>query len=108
MTLQLPKSQAATVYIVVEAAAGGTIQSNPAIAGADFQRSIDGGAFAQMDSLPTNTRNDNNITIALSAAELAGDGLLIWWADAAGAEWLPGFLSIVTYDPTAGLRSQGL
>lgn len=75
------------------------LQAAPTIAAGDFQRSINGAAFANLDNLPTVTpAAGTRVQIILSAAETtaAAVGGEIWirWVDAAGAEWCDGYAVI--------------
>ena len=70
----------------------GLFKASPTIAAGDFQRSINGAGFANMDNLPTVTPAAGRLVqIVLSAAETtsAADGgvINIIGHDAAGAEW---------------------
>lgn len=63
-------------------------QANPTLAAGDFKVSIDGGAFANLASLPTVTpAAGKRIQVSLSAAEMNGDNITVLASDAAGAEW---------------------
>ena len=65
-----------------------TFKSNPTIASGDFKVSTDGGAFANLTTLPTVTpASGKAVKITLSAAEMNGDNILLVASDAAGAEW---------------------
>ena len=70
----------------------GLFKAAPTIAAGDFQRSINGGAFANLDNLPTVTPSGGKrVQIVLSASETtsAADGgnIYIVASDASGAEW---------------------
>ena len=70
----------------------GLFKAGPTIAAGDFQRSINGGAFANLDNLPTVTPAAGvRVQIVLSAAETtsAADGGTIYvrGVDASGDEW---------------------
>lgn len=67
-------------------------QSNPTIAAGDFQRSINGAAFANLDNLPTVTpASSTQVQIVLSTSETtsaaAGGRIKVRGIDASGAEW---------------------
>lgn len=63
-------------------------QSNPTIAAGDFKVSIDGGAFANLATLPAVTpAGSKAVLIDLSAAEMNGANIMVLCSDAAGAEW---------------------
>ena len=63
-------------------------QSNPTLAAGDFKISIDGGAFANLATLPTVTpASGKAVKFSFSAAEMTGDNIIVMASDAAGAEW---------------------
>jgi len=83
------------------------LQANPTIAAGDFQRSINGGAFANLDNLPTVTpAGGTRVEITLSVAETAAAGVSgkIWirWIDAAGAEWCDSWICFPVYATDSG------
>ena len=66
----------------------GTFQSNPTIAAGDFKVSIDGGALANLATLPAVTpASSKMVKFTLSTSEMNGDNVTIVASDAAGAEW---------------------
>lgn len=68
--------------------ATGAWQSNPTLAAGDVKLSIDGGALANLGTLPAVTPASSKLVkITLSQAETNGDNLTIIFSDAAGAEW---------------------
>jgi len=72
------------------------IQSSPTLAVGDFQRSINGAAFANLDNAPTVTpAADDRVEVTLSVAETTaatfGGEILVKWEDQVGAEWCSGF-----------------
>jgi hypothetical protein len=74
-------------------------QAAPTLAAGDFKVSIDGGAFANLASLPTVTpAGGTRVQIALSAAEMNGDNIMVQCIDAAGGEWDD---VIITFDLSA-------
>lgn len=83
------KNSAFIIYIGLPAtAAPSTFKSNPTIASGDFQVSTDGGALANLTTLPTVTpASSKMVKISLSAAEMNGDNVTVVCSDAAGAEW---------------------
>lgn len=84
-------------YIQLEANAGGSYVSNPTIATGDFIVSTDGGATANLGTLPTVTpASGKGVKVTVSASEMNGDNIRIEWNDAAGSEWLPGYALIQT------------
>jgi hypothetical protein len=63
-------------------------KANPTLASGDCKISLDGGAFANLATLPTVTPAAGRaVKITLSQAETNADNLLIVFSDAAGAEW---------------------
>lgn len=88
MTLQpLKKNTAATLYLEVRAQADPTtFKSGPTIAAGDFKFSVDGGAYANLNTTPT--ASGAIITVALLAAETNGDVIKVKAEDVAGAEWV--------------------
>ena len=84
-------------YISLEATAGGSLVASPTIAAGDFKVSIDGGALANLATLPTNTPAASGmVKITLSTSEMNGDNITVKCVDAAGAEWLPVTINIQT------------
>ena len=64
------------------------MKSNPTIAAGDFKVSIDGGALANLTTLPTVTPASSvMVKISLSSSEMNGDNITVVCSDAAGAEW---------------------
>jgi len=75
------------------------LQAAPTIAAGDFQRSINGAGFGNLDNLPTVTpAAGTRVQIVLSAAEttaaVAGGEIWVRWIDAVGAEWCDGYAVI--------------
>lgn len=63
-------------------------QANPTLASGDVKVSIDGGAFANLSTLPTVTpASGRAVKVTLSTSEMNGDNILVTFVDAAGAEW---------------------
>lgn len=92
------KNSAYITYIgVVSQADTKTLQINPTIAAGDFKVSIDGGALANLSTLPVVTpAGSRMIKIALTAGEMNGDNITLVGADAAGAEWCDYILNLQT------------
>lgn len=64
------------------------MQANPTLAAGDAKVSIDGGALANLATLPAVTPGSSKaVKVDLSAAEMNGDNIVIIFSDAAGAEW---------------------
>ena len=73
------------------------LKAAPTIAAGDFKVSIDGGAFANLATLPVVTPAAGTaVKITLSAAEMNGDNIVVTCIDAAGAEWCDLFLNVQT------------
>lgn len=73
------------------------LKANPTIATGDFKVSIDGGAFANLATTPTVTPASGvAVKIALSAAEMNGENIVISCIDAAGAEWCDQLINLQT------------
>ena len=61
---------------------------NPTLATGDFQLSIDGGAFANLATIPVVTpAGSRSVQVDLSASEMNGNNIVVQMVDAAGAEW---------------------
>lgn len=73
------------------------LKANPTIAAGDFQVSKDGGAFANLTTLPSaNPASGRSVMIDLSAAEMTADNVVVQCVDAAGAEWCDLFINLQT------------
>lgn len=73
------------------------LKAAPTLAAGDFKVSIDGGAFANLATLPTVTPAAGvAVKISLSAAEMNGDNIIVTCIDAAGAEWSDQLINIQT------------
>lgn len=85
----IPKVNTAYIFYgcLVSQADTKLFKSVPTLAAGDFKISIDGGAFANLATLPTNTPGTFAVKFSLSAAEMNGDNILVVASDAAGAEW---------------------
>lgn len=62
-------------------------QANPTLAAGDVKLMKDGGALANITTLPVAISSGKQLTVALSAAEMNCDELLVVFSDVAGAEW---------------------
>ncbi len=72
-------------------------QVNPTIASGDFKVSIDGGALANLTTLPTVTPAASvMVKMTLSTSEMNGDNVTVICSDAAGAEWCDESFNIQT------------
>ena len=85
-------------YIGLPSQANGNIfQSNPTIAAGDFKVSTDGGALANLSTLPAVTPSSSKmVKVTVSASEMNGDNVTIVGSDAAGGEWKDVIVNIQT------------
>lgn len=83
------KNTAFTFYTALTSQADATaFQANPTLAAGDVQVSTDGGAFANLATLPVVTPAlGASVKVDLSAAEMNGDNIAVQFIDAAGDEW---------------------
>lgn len=64
------------------------LQANPTLAAGDVKISKDGGAFANLGTLPAVTPAGGvAVKVTVSAAEMTADNAFVTFIDAAGAEW---------------------
>lgn len=64
------------------------LRANPTLAAGDFQISKDGGAFANLTTLPSVAPAAGRaVMIDLSATEMTADNIVVQCVDAVGAEW---------------------
>jgi hypothetical protein len=74
-----------------------SLQGSATLAAGDVQVSIDGGALANLGTLPVVTpASSKSIKVTLSQAEINGDNIIVIFADAAGAEWCDLLVNIQT------------
>lgn len=72
-------------------------QSNPTLASGDVTISKDGGAFANLGTLPTVTpASGKSVKVTLSGTEMTADNVLVVFSDAAGAQWCDLSINIQT------------
>lgn len=70
---------------------------NPTLASGDFKVSIDGGALANLGTLPTVTPAAGAmVKISLALGEMNGDNITVVCSDAAGSEWCDLTINIQT------------
>lgn len=93
-------------YIGLPSVASADIfQVNPTIAAGDFLVSKDGGATANLTTLPTVTpAGGKMVKISLSATEMTADNVTVVCSDAAGGEWRDVIFNI----PTAARQIEDL
>lgn len=76
-------------------ASPGSMKANPTLAAGDVKISKDGGATANLTTLPAATPAAGNaILVSVSATEMTADDVTIAFVDAAGAEWMDAFVHI--------------
>lgn len=93
------KNEDFVVYItLIDADNNLSFKANPTIASGDFQISKDGGAFANLTTLPTVTPASGvAVKISLSATEMNADNILVTGIDQTDPkEWADFSLSIPT------------
>lgn len=94
-----PKKNTAYIFYagLVDQANTKLLKAAPTLAAGDFKVSIDGGAFANLATLPTVTpAGGTAVKISLSAAEMNGDNIVVTCIDAAGAEWCDQLINLQT------------
>jgi hypothetical protein len=73
------------------------LQANPTLAAGDAKVSIDGGAFANLATLPAVTpAAGKSVKITLSTSEMNGDNITVILSDASGDEWCDLIVNIQT------------
>lgn len=98
-TYNTPKRGVAHKFYIglVDQANTKLLKANPTIAAGDFQVSKDGGAFANLTTLPSAApASGRAIMIDLSATEMTADNVVVQCVDAAGAEWCDLFINLQT------------
>lgn len=89
-----PEKNAIHVFYttLVSQANSAVFQANPTLAAGDAKVSTDGGAFANLGTLPAVTpASGKAVKVTLSAAEMNGDNVVVILSDAAGDEWTDQF-----------------
>jgi len=83
------KNVAYTFYTALTSQASApAFQANPTLATGDVKVSLDGGALANIATLPSATPASSRIlAVALSQTEMNHDDIVIQFTDASGAEW---------------------
>jgi hypothetical protein len=83
------KNQTYIVYAYLRSRTDPNVfQNNPTLATGDAKVSVDGGALANLATLPTVTpAGGKQIKITLSSSEMNGDNVSVVLSDAAGDEW---------------------
>ena len=85
-------------YVALRSQANSTImQVNPTLAAGDVLISKDGGATANLGTLPVVTpAASKNVKVTVSSTEMTADNVMITFSDAAGAEWMDLAINIQT------------
>lgn len=85
MTSYVPAKKGAafiTYVSLLDYATAGRLKSNPTLSSGDVKVSIDGGAFANLTTLPTVTpASGAAVKVSLSTSEMNGDNILVVFAD---------------------------
>lgn len=82
------KNSAYTFRCVLFSRSTNQIQSNPTLSAGDAKISVDGGAFANLATLPDVAPDSTvQVLVSLSASEMNGDEIAVVFQDASGAEW---------------------
>ncbi len=98
-TYVTPKRATAFVFYtgLVSQADTKLFQSNPTLATGDAKVSIDGGALADLATLPDVDPNSSKLVkVSLSTSEMTGDNIQVILSDASGAEWCDQIINIQT------------
>ena len=88
----------------------GNLKANPTIAAGDFQLSKDGGAFANLTTLPAvGPASGRAVLVTLSSTEMDADNVFVQWVDqTAPKEWADGWLSIQTTNAGVVIATGGI
>lgn len=98
-TYQPPKRGVEYIFYtsLVSQADAKLLKANPTLAAGDVVISKDGGAFANLTTLPTVTpAAGKGVKVTVSATEMTADNVLIIFSDAAGAEWCDLSINVAT------------
>ncbi len=93
------KNEDFVIYICLEdMASAGSFKNTPTLASGDFKISKDGGAFANLTTLPTNTpASSASVKIELSSTEMNADNVMVTCIDqTTPKEWADFSFSIPT------------
>ncbi len=96
-----PKKNAIYIFYValIDTAARPAFKAAPTLATGDFKVSTDGGAFANLGTIPAVTPAGGiAVKVTLSAAEMDGDNVVVQFIDASGAQWDQVVITLVTSD----------
>lgn len=87
-SILIPWGVSTTHYVVLVNRLSGQHQVNPTIASGDFQFSKDESALANLGTLPSVApASSKQVRLVISATEAECTRLMVYGADAAGAEW---------------------
>lgn len=98
-TYQPPKRGVEYIFYIslVSQADAKLLKANPTLAAGDVVISKDGGAFANLTTLPTVTpAAGKGVKVTVSATEMTADNVLIIFSDVAGAEWCDLSVNVAT------------
>ena len=98
-TYHTPKRATAYKFYVglVDQANTKLLKANPTLAAGDVKVSKDGGAFANLTTLPSaSPAAGAALMVDLSATEMTADNVVVQFTDAAGAEWCDQMVNIQT------------
>ena len=91
------KNTAFTFYTALVSQADTDIfKTSPTFADGDITVSIDGATFDNIATLPTQLASTGVLPVALTAAEMNGDVIIVKFVDATGAEWQDQLVTIIT------------
>lgn len=91
------KNSAFTTYVALTSQGSTSVfQPSVTLAAGDVQVSKDGGAFANIDSLPSGVGSNGVLELTLAADEMNADVVTILFHDAAGDEWQDALVTIHT------------
>lgn len=97
MSNQPIKNQAYTFYLSLVSQSTGQFQANPTLAAGDVKVLIDDGAPANITTLPeVDADYTRRVKVSLSASEMNGDKVCVYFVDAAGSEWDEAYASFDT------------
>lgn len=88
VTVTAPYGEALEFYVALTNRSTGQLQANPTLASGDVTLSKDGGAFANLGTLPTVTpTSGRGVKVTMTATERQASSSLLLFVDQSGAEW---------------------
>ncbi len=81
----------------------GTFQIHPTLAAGDVLVGVDSASLVAITTLPTVTTGSPVVWVDLSAAEMTGTNIVVYYHDVAGNEWLDGFTPLQTQRTTTDM-----